>query len=62
MSPTTTAGMPGGAGQPQVDEVAVEEVDLGRAARPFDEHDVEAGPEAVERGEHGARRPGLAAW
>ena len=42
MSPTTMAGSPAAAGQGQVDEVAVEQVDLGRAARALADHHVEA--------------------
>ncbi len=45
MSPTTMAGRPASRGHPQVDDVAVEQVDLGRAAGALAENDVVAGPE-----------------
>ncbi len=39
--------------QAHVDEVALTQVDLGRAAGAFADHDVEFGPQLVERGERG---------
>ena len=40
----------------EVHDVVVEQVDLGRAAGAFEDHDVEAPAEVVARGEHGAQQ------
>ena len=47
MSPASTTGTPGGAGEAHVGDVARAQVDLGRAARPLDEDEVGAGAEAA---------------
>ena len=55
MSPTTTDRQPGRRGQGHVGEVARQQVDLGRPARPLADHHVVPRPQVGQRGQH--RRP-----
>ena len=52
----------GVAGHPEVDDVAVEEIDLRRAARPLAQDHVEAGPQVGELLHDQARQGRLGSW
>ena len=59
MSPMSDDRAAGGAGEAHVGDVALAQVDLGRAARALDEDEIGLGFEARETVEHGAHQLGL---
>ena len=61
MSPISDDRAAGGAGEAHVGDVALAQVDLGRAARALDEDEIRLGLEARETVEHGAHQLAVSA-